>query len=61
MHLKAITINKFRILSNMNICFQTPATEKQNVVNVIAGVNGCGKTSVLEAISKFIPKNLAIK
>lgn len=51
MHLKKINIKNFRVLKDIEISFQTPNdVEKNNVVNVIAGVNGCGKTSLLDAI-----------
>jgi predicted ATP-binding protein involved in virulence len=51
MHLEKIDIKNFRVLKNIEISFQTPNdVEKNNVVNVIAGVNGCGKTSLLDAI-----------
>lgn len=60
MYIEKIEIKKFRVLENMEgnnaIHFQPPGgvtadPETGNVVNVIAGVNGCGKTSVLDLLS----------
>jgi predicted ATP-binding protein involved in virulence len=55
MYIEKIKIDKFRVLEDIKIRFQPPggATadhETGNVVNVIAGINGTGKTSLLEAI-----------
>ncbi|QTR49255.1 AAA family ATPase [Candidatus Thiothrix anitrata] len=59
MYIEKIEIKKFRVLENMEgnnaLCFQPPGgvtadPETGNVINVIAGVNGCGKTSVLELV-----------
>ena len=56
MYLEKINISEFRILRDIEICFKTPVpeqtegTETGNVINVIAGVNGCGKTSLLDVI-----------
>ena len=55
MYIEKIKIDKFRVLEDIEIRFQTPNSatadpETGNVVNVIAGVNGCGKTSLLEAM-----------
>lgn len=55
MYIEKIKIDKFRVLEDIEIRFQTPNSATAdprtgNVVNVIAGVNGCGKTSLLEAI-----------
>ena len=59
MYLEKINITEFRVLQDIEICFQTPAPNDQadsaetgNVINVVAGVNGCGKTSLLDAIFK---------
>ena len=49
MHINRIEIKDFRILENITIDFQVPDDES-NVINVIAGVNGSGKTSLLELI-----------
>ncbi len=59
MYLEQINIKKFRVLEDIEVRFQSPsdatADEKTgNVVNVIAGVNGCGKTSLLEAIFQAV-------
>ena len=53
MHIKKIKLNKFRVLQDMEVQFLVPPTganEQGNVVNVVAGVNGTGKTSLLEAV-----------
>ncbi len=54
MHLKRIHIEKYRVLEDLTINFQVPHTPSKenngNVVNVIAGVNGTGKTSLFDAI-----------
>jgi predicted ATP-binding protein involved in virulence len=56
MYLEKINITEFRVLKDIEICFQTPeceqaeSTETGNVINVLAGVNGCGKTSLLDVI-----------
>lgn len=55
MYLEKIKINKFHVLKDVEICFQAPRSatadrDTGNIVNVLAGINGCGKTSLLEAI-----------
>lgn len=55
MYIEKIKIDKFRVLEDIEIQFQVPQSatadpETGNVVNVIAGVNGTGKTSLLEAL-----------
>jgi predicted ATP-binding protein involved in virulence len=64
MYIEKIEIKKFRVLENMEgdnaLYFQPPGgltadPETGNVVNVIAGVNGCGKTSILDLLSD-LPK-----
>ena len=53
MYIKKISIKEFRVLKDIEINFQTDLnddTQNGNVINVIAGVNGCGKTSLLDAI-----------
>lgn len=55
MYLEKIKLNKFRVLENLEIKFQIPNSTTAdsntgNIVNIIAGVNGTGKTSLLEAI-----------
>lgn len=56
MYLEKINITEFRVLRDIEICFQTPVPEQTaseetgNVINVLAGVNGCGKTSLLDVI-----------
>ncbi|MCK4494574.1 MAG: AAA family ATPase, partial [Methylococcales bacterium] len=53
MYINYIKIKNFRILENVTIDFQIPDTES-NVINVIAGVNGSGKTSLLELIKETL-------
>jgi predicted ATP-binding protein involved in virulence len=58
MYLEKIEIKKFRVLEDIEVRFQslnsdTACLATGNIVNVIAGVNGCGKTSLLEAIYGF--------
>jgi AAA15 family ATPase/GTPase len=56
MYLEKINITEFRVLKDIEICFKTPEPEQTasaetgNIINVLAGVNGCGKTSLLDAI-----------
>jgi predicted ATP-binding protein involved in virulence len=56
MYLEKINISEFRVLKDIEICFKTPVPEQTasaetgNVINVVAGVNGCGKTSLLDVI-----------
>ena len=54
MYLSRIHIQDFRILKDIKLRFQPPVGKSDgnngNVVNVIAGVNGCGKTTLLDAI-----------
>lgn len=58
MYIDSIKIKDFRVLENITINFSSPENKK-NVINVIAGINGSGKTSILEALKlKFIQKNL---
>ena len=59
MYIEKIKIDKFRVLDDIEIQFQVPQSatadrETGNVVNVIAGVNGTGKTSLLEALFSAI-------
>ena len=51
MYINKIEIEKYKIFEDINIDFQIPKDSKLengNIVNVIAGVNGCGKTTLLE-------------
>lgn len=52
MHINHIDIREFRVLENLIINFKI-STQDENVINVLAGVNGSGKTSVLEVIKKI--------
>jgi len=51
MYIKNLYISDYKILNDLNIQLQSPQKSK-NVVNVIAGINGTGKTSLLESIVK---------
>ncbi len=65
MYIEKIKIDKFRVLEDIEICFQPPGgatadSETGNVVNVIAGVNGSGKTTLLDCLhytSTYIQTN----
>jgi len=50
MYIKEMVISEYKILNDLKIQLQPPKT--QNTVNVIAGINGTGKTSLLESIVK---------
>lgn len=55
MYLEKIKINKFRVLEDLEVKFQVPNSPTSdpntgNVINVIVGANGTGKSSLLEAI-----------
>lgn len=59
MYLEKINIHKFRVLQELEVKFQVPKSATAdpttgNIVNVVAGVNGTGKTSLLEAIYQAI-------
>jgi predicted ATP-binding protein involved in virulence len=51
MYIKRIDISEYKILNDLKIQLQAPPKSK-NIVNVIAGINGTGKTSLLESIVK---------
>lgn len=53
MYIETVTIKEFRILKDLNITFQAPENNN-NVINIVAGVNGCGKTTLLEAIFQYM-------
>ncbi|SEH07279.1 AAA family ATPase [Candidatus Venteria ishoeyi] len=57
MHIKSLHVNNYKILSDLKIEFSAPE-DRKNVVNVIAGVNGCGKTSLLQGIFELDKKIL---
>lgn len=60
MYINKITIEKFRVLENIEVSFNTPTSDSNNsnnssnAINVIAGINGSGKTSLLEAIKSIL-------
>ena len=49
MIINKLIINKWNVLENINIEFLEPESSN-NSINVIAGINGSGKTSILEMI-----------
>ncbi len=51
MYIKEMVISEYKILNDLKIQLQPPPKD-QNIVNVIAGINGTGKTSLLESIVK---------
>lgn len=51
MHIEKIRLHKFRVLQDIEVKFLIPNDKtNKNIINVIAGINGTGKTSLLEAI-----------
>ena len=59
MYIEKIRINEFRVLEDIEVRFQKPGGETAdpetgNVVNVVAGVNGTGKTSLLTVILEVL-------
>lgn len=57
MYIESIHIKEFRIFKDFKIKFQPPENG-ENVINVIAGVNGCGKTTLLEIFFEYFKKDL---
>lgn len=56
MHINKIKIQKYKTLENLEIPLQFP--NGKSVVNVIAGINGSGKTSILDLIfNSFASQN----
>jgi len=56
MYIENIDIRDFGVLKNISIKFEPPNSdtacpETGNVMNIIAGVNGCGKTTLLKLIA----------
>ncbi len=49
MYINSLHIEKYKILEDLKMDFQTPQ-DNENIVNVIAGINGSGKTSLLNYI-----------
>jgi len=49
MYINSLYIEKYKVLEDLKMEFQSPKDNK-NIVNVIAGVNGSGKTSLLNYI-----------
>jgi len=56
-HIKRVLIENFRSIDRLELEFHTDPGE--GCVAVLAGDNGCGKTSVLDAISGCFPKGYA--
>lgn len=60
MFIEKVKIKSFRVLKDIEIRFQVPEPEtRENVVNVVAGVNGTGKSSLLQAFIGGDQKNYA--
>jgi predicted ATP-dependent endonuclease of OLD family len=62
MYIKEMYISEYKILKDLKIKLQAPQKNK-NIVNVIAGINGTGKTSLLESIVKgltSVDKNIRL-
>ena len=64
MYIEKIKINKFRVLEDIEVRFQVPdltavdeGRGNGDVVNVVAGVNGTGKTSLLDALYESIAES----
>ncbi len=57
MYIESIHIKEFRIFKDLELKFQPPENG-ENVINVIAGVNGCGKTTLLEIFFEYFQDNL---
>jgi predicted ATP-binding protein involved in virulence len=55
MYIKEIYISDYKILHDLKIQLQPPSPSR-NMVNVVAGINGTGKTSLLEGIAKRFAK-----
>ena len=53
MYIKSLEIKKYKALKDLNITLSVPE-ENKNVTNVIAGVNGSGKSSLLEFILIYL-------
>lgn len=53
MYIKSVHIKDFRILKDLHVKFQG-GEQGKNTINVIAGVNGSGKSSLLEAIYAYL-------
>jgi len=49
MYINSLHIEKYKIFENLKIKFEIPKNNK-NIINVIAGVNGTGKTTLLELL-----------
>jgi len=49
MYINELHIEKYKVLEDIHINFQVPK-DNQNALNILAGPNGCGKTSLLELL-----------
>jgi len=59
MYINTLHIEKYKVLEKIDITFQTPKDNK-NTINVIAGVNGSGKTSLLEWLYSYLGGHIQI-
>ena len=63
MYINSLHIDKYKVLEDLKIDFQIPEDSKLengNIVNVIAGINGSGKTSLLEWIFGYLGNHIKI-
>lgn len=57
MYINELHIEKYKVLEDIHINFQVPK-DNRNAINVLAGPNGCGKTSLVELSAlAFIDKD----
>ena len=59
MYIKSIQIEKYKILENISLEFNIP--EGKNVINLLVGINGSGKTTFLELIYNVFNGNLGVE
>lgn len=59
MKIKSVYIENFKVLKNFKICFENDG--KINPVTILTGINGTGKTTLLDFIYDFLTKQKAIK
>jgi len=65
MYINELHIEKYKVLEDIHINFQVPK-DNQNALNILAGPNGCGKTSLLELLidcfgyNKFVKNNIGL-
>ncbi len=57
LYINELQISAYKIFKDIDIHFQIPENEK-NAINIIAGANGSGKTSLLELIVNIFDNNI---